>query len=136
MAEQVSTPTKKDVRPRNPLRAWFDVRKDSVNSWAFALNRLTGIGLTVYLFLHLAVLSTLRGGETAWNDFVALAKTPAFLMLDVVLLFGVLFHGLNGVRVALVGSGIGYRRQLTLFWTLMGIGAVLLIVGAVLIFTK
>lgn len=121
---------------RNPLRAWFDVRRKSFTSWAFALNRLTGIGLTVYLFMHLAVLSTLRQGEAGWNEFLAIAKSPPFLMLDVVLLFGVLYHSLNGIRVAMVGSGVGISRQRVLFWVLFGTCMILFVVGSVLIFTK
>ncbi len=127
--------TQDQVRPKRPLLAWFDVRKRNVGSWAFALNRLTGIGLTVYLFLHLVVLSTLLQGEAGWDQFLAIAKTPWFLMLDVVLIFGILFHGLNGVRVALVGMGIAARSHRQLFWALMLIGAVLLVVSAWMVFT-
>ena len=61
--QELTTKPGASVRPRNPLKAWFDVRKRSVSSWAFALNRLTGLGLTLYLFLHLIVLSTLLRGE-------------------------------------------------------------------------
>lgn len=122
------------IRPKRPLKAWFDVRKRNMGSWAFALNRLTGLGLTLYLFIHLGVLTLLLQGESAWDNFVATAKSPLFLMLDVVLLFGLLFHGLNGVRVALVGMGIGVRSQRSLFWTLMVIGIVLLVVGGFLVF--
>ncbi len=124
------------VRPKRPLKSWFDVRKRNMGSWAFALNRLTGMGLALYLFLHLGVLSLLLQGEEGWNQFVAIAKSPIFLTLDVVLLFGLLFHGLNGVRVALVGMGIGVQSQRALFWTLMIIGLVLLVVGGFLVFTK
>lgn len=127
--------TQDQVRPKRPLLAWFDVRKRNVGSWAFALNRLTGIGLTVYLFLHLVVLSTLLQGEAGWDQFLAIAKSPWFLALDVVLIFGILFHGLNGVRVALVGMGIGARNHRQLFWVLMAIGMVLLVVSAWLVFT-
>ena len=38
----------------------------------------------------------LLGGESAWHGFLELATTPVFLGLDVLLLFGLLFHGLNG----------------------------------------
>lgn len=123
------------VRPRNPLKAWFDVRKRSITSWAFALNRLTGIGLTVYLFLHLVVLSTLLRGEEGWDAFVRLARSPYFLAMDVVLIFGMLFHGLNGIRVALVGMGIGARTQRALLWVLILIGAIVLAVAAIRVFT-
>lgn len=123
-----------DVRPKRPLTAWFDVRGHKTGSWAFALNRLTGIGLALYLIIHLVVLSTLLRGEAAWDDFVAMAKTPPFLILDVVLIIGLVFHGLNGVRVALVGTGIAAQRQRSLFWVLMAIGVVVTIAAAILVF--
>ena len=123
-----------DVRPKRPLSAWFDVRGHKTGSWAFALNRLTGLGLALYLFIHLVVLSTLLRGEAAWDDFVKMAKTPAFLLLDVVLIVGLVFHGLNGVRVALVGTGIAAEKQRSLFWILMTIGIVVTIAAAVLVF--
>jgi succinate dehydrogenase / fumarate reductase, cytochrome b subunit len=111
--------------------AWFDVRKHSTGHWAFSLNRFTALGLTFYLYLHLAVLSMLLGGEDSWRGFLELATTPLFLGLDVLLLFGLLFHGLNGLRVALVGTGIAADHQKALFWSLMIFGAILLL-GATL----
>ena len=128
-------PTTDPVRPKAPLRSWFDVRGRSMSTVAFALNRLTAVGLTIYLFLHLAVLSLLVRGPESWDSFVALAKHPLFLLLDVVLLFGVVYHMANGIRVALVGMGIGHPRHKTLFYVLVGIALVLFVVGAVLIFT-
>jgi succinate dehydrogenase / fumarate reductase cytochrome b subunit len=116
--------------------AWFDPRKRDLGSWAFALNRLTGLGLALYLVLHLIVLSLLLQGEEAWNDFVTIAKSPLFLMLDVVLIFGLLFHGLNGIRVSLVGLGIGVASQRRLFWGLSALGLLLTLAGAWLVFTK
>jgi len=128
-------PTTDPVRPKAPLRSWFDVRGRSLSTVAFALNRLTAVGLTVYLFLHLAVLSLLVRGPESWDSFVALAKNPLFLLLDVVLLFGVVYHMANGIRVALVGMGIGHPRHKTMFYVLVGLALVLFVVGAVLIFT-
>jgi succinate dehydrogenase / fumarate reductase cytochrome b subunit len=132
--ETVKSP-RDDIRPRSPLKTWFDVRKRSTGSFAFALNRLTGIGLIAYLLLHLVVLSLLLKGEQGWDAFIALARSPLFLMLEVILIFGVLYHGLNGIRVALVGMGIGVKGERTLFWLLMMIGLGLLIVAAWLVFT-
>ena len=103
---------------------------------AFALNRLTAIGLTIYLFLHLVVLSQLLRGPEGWNSFVAVARSPLFLTLDVVLLFGVVYHMFNGIRVALVGMGVAHRQQRGLFYGLVGLALVLFVVGAILIFTK
>ncbi len=111
--------------------AWFDIRGRSTGHFAFSLNRLTGVGLVVYLYLHLGVLSMLLWGESAWSRFLRLATLPLFLGLDVLLIFGLLAHGLNGLRVALVGSGIAPDHQKALYWALMVFGAILLI-GALL----
>lgn len=113
---------------------WFDPRGRAIGSWAFAVNRITGLGLVFYLYLHLAVLSMLLGGAGSWSDFLRLATTGAFLGLDVLLLFGLLFHGLNGIRVALVGTGIVPDRQKALFWAFTVIGTISLTYGAVRIF--
>jgi len=107
--------------------AWFDVRGRGAGHLAFSLNRLTGLGLTFYLYLHLAVLSQLLRGRDAWSGFLRLATTPAFLGLDVLLILGLLVHGLNGLRVALVGTGVATDRQKGLFWALMTFGAILLL---------
>jgi succinate dehydrogenase cytochrome b subunit len=110
---------------------WFDPRGRAIGSWAFAVNRITGLGLVFYLYLHLGVLSLLLAGESAWNDFLELATTTVFLGLDVLLVFGILFHGLNGVRVALVGTGVVPNRQMALFWAGSVIGTIVLVYAAV-----
>jgi succinate dehydrogenase / fumarate reductase cytochrome b subunit len=110
---------------------WLDPRGRAIGSWAFAVNRVTGLGLVFYLYLHLAVLSLLLAGESSWNDFLEIATTTAFLLLDVLLLFGILFHALNGVRVALVGSGVVPSRQKALFWAGTVIGTIALAYGAI-----
>jgi succinate dehydrogenase / fumarate reductase, cytochrome b subunit len=109
---------------------WFDPRGRAIGSWAFAVNRITGLGLLFYLYLHLGVLSMLLIGESAWNDFLELATKTVFLGLDVLLLFGLLFHGLNGIRVALVGTGLVPNRHKALFWAFTVIGTITLFAGA------
>ena len=66
--------------------------------------------------------------KPAWDNFVAIAKSPLVLMLDVVLIIGILAHGLNGLRLSLIGFGIGVPRQKVMLW----IGLVLTIVFSVL----
>ena len=105
---------------------WFDPRGRTIGGWAFAVNRITGLGLVFYLYLHLAVLSMLLRGASAWDDFLRIATTTAFLGLDVLLVFGLLFHGLNGVRVALIGTGLVPGKQRALFWAGTIVGTILL----------
>lgn len=114
--------------------AWFDVRSRSTGHLAFSLNRITGLGLVAYLYLHLAVLSTLLVGEDSWNGFLELATSPIFLGLDVLLVFGLLAHGLNGTRLSLIGSGFVTDHQKALFWSLMAFGVILLVYTALHVF--
>jgi succinate dehydrogenase / fumarate reductase cytochrome b subunit len=85
--------------------------------------------------LHLVVLSLLTRGPEGWDPFVALARSPAFLLLDVVLLAGIIGHGLNGLRVALIGTGILVRWQRQLLVGLAVIGVLLLILSGILVFS-
>ncbi len=115
---------------------WLDPRGRGLGMWAFAVHRITGIGLVAYLLLHLLVLSILAQGQAGWDSFVALAQTPVFLALDVVLIAGILLHGLNGIRVALLGTGYGLRRQKPAFVGLVIVAAILLALASFRIFAS
>ena len=114
--------------------AWFDLRNRSTGHLAFSLNRITGLGLVFYLYLHLGVLSLLLGGEDSWSGFLEVATLPLFLGLDVLLVFGLLVHGLNGTRLALVGSDYVPNHQKAMFWALMVFGAIVLVYTALHVF--
>lgn len=102
------------------LATWADARGRREGWIAFILMRVTGIGLVSYLVMHLVALSTLLRGPDAWADFLHFAHSPAVLALDGVLIFGMVFHGLNGLRVGLLGLGYGSRHQAQLFWGALG----------------
>jgi succinate dehydrogenase / fumarate reductase cytochrome b subunit len=106
---------------------WLDPRGRTLGHVAFLGNRITGLGLVVYLYLHLGVLSMLLRGEEAWNDFLEIATTTGFLLLDVLLVFGLLYHGLNGVRVTLVGTGFVPDRHRAMWWAGAVLGTVALV---------
>lgn len=85
-------------------------------------------------YLHLGVLSLLARDQSSWDPFVLLARSPYYLALDVLLLAGILIHGLNGLRVALTGFDVGVRAQKTLFGILMLAAAVALVTAALKMF--
>jgi succinate dehydrogenase cytochrome b subunit len=113
-SEQREHPSK----PANLWR-WFDPRFRGVGTFAFIMNRISGIGLTVYLFLHLVVLSTLARGPQAYDQFIALVKNPLFLAMEFVVVAGVLLHGFNGLRIAITSFGLANRFQKQLFFGFM-----------------
>ena len=118
-----------DSRQNPHSSRWFELRLRPVGMLAFMLHRLSGIGLVFYLFLHLAVLSKLRGGPASWDSFLALVRSPLFLVMDGILLLGVLIHGLNGLRLTLIGLNIGLRWQKASFWAILGLSLLLALWG-------
>jgi succinate dehydrogenase / fumarate reductase cytochrome b subunit len=96
---------------QRPRPRWLDPHGRHLGTWAFVANRLTGLGLVGYLYLHLVILSTLLRGPEAWDGLVELFRRPVFLAFDLLLVAGLAFHGLNGLRVALVGSGLLVDRH-------------------------
>lgn len=119
---------------RRHVVRWFVPLGRGMGMWAYVVNRVAGLGLVVYLYLHLGILSLLSGGAGSWNWFVAVARSPLVLALDVLLIAGALVHGLNGLRVGLVGFGFAVRLQRPLFVALMAVALVALVASALKIY--
>ncbi len=86
---------------------------------AYLLHRITGILLTVYLFIHIGTMSLARIQGLTFEDVMATFRQPLFLFVDWVIFVGVLVHALNGIRIILFDLGIGIRRQAAIFWAIM-----------------
>jgi len=88
-------------------RVWFDARGRHLGTWAFIFNRLSGLLLAAYLFVHLAVISLLVWSPDAYNRFIRLAESPPVLLFDIALAGMLLYHSLNGLRIILLSLGVG-----------------------------
>lgn len=113
---------------------WVDVRHRGPGTWAYALNRVTGLALVAYLYIHLAVLSLLARGPASYDRFVDLVRSPLFLALDLVLIAGWLIHALNGLRLTVVGLGFGVRAERTMLVAATVAGLAALLVSGLLLF--
>jgi succinate dehydrogenase / fumarate reductase cytochrome b subunit len=123
--------------PQKPSAAWkwFDPRGRESGSWAFILNRLSALGLTIYLYLHLTVLGQLSQGPEAFDSFVTTAKSPLILIGELLVIAGALYHGLNGLRIALTSFGIAVPYQRQLFYGIFLLTIVGSVIFAVRMFT-
>lgn len=101
----------------------------TIGMWAWILHRLTGLGLVLYIFIHIVLMSSsLLRGQQAFDAMLSyLMGHPVFQVLETLLLGAALYHGFNGIRILLfdLGLGIGVRRQKLLFWIFMIIAAIL-----------
>ena len=108
--------------------SWFFPVGRQAGGWAFALNRVTAIGLTIYLFLHLSVLSLLAQGPGSYNKFLALTENPIIKFGEWAVVAAVFLHGLNGIRIILTSFGMGVTRQKQLFYGFMIIAVVIILI--------
>jgi succinate dehydrogenase cytochrome b556 subunit len=97
--------------------------------WSWLLQRITGLLLVIYLFIHLWVLHYSNAGKATFDEILLRLQSPVFLIFDLMLLALVIFHGLNGVRIVIIDLGISNRAQRVLFWGLMLLGLGLFLFG-------
>jgi succinate dehydrogenase cytochrome b subunit len=121
-------------RPLRGAAGWANVKGRHLGWVAFFTNRVTGLLLIAYLYLHLAVLYMLTEGAGSWASVLHLFKNHYFLALESLLILFILVHGLNGIRVALVGTGVGVRHQKAWFTAAMTGSAVLYLVVVLVMF--
>ena len=107
------------------LAYWLEPRWRDPGWLAFALNRLTGHILILYLVLHLIVLSQLVDGAAGWDRLLGIFGSRPFLVADVLLIAAVVFHGLNGLRVAALTFGFGAQRTGGLIMLVLAVSAAL-----------
>ncbi len=114
---------------------WFDPRSRTISYLGFILNRITALGLTLYLFLHLFMLSQLAQGPGAYDSFLETVHNPIFTFGEVLVVLAGCMHGLNGIRIVLNSLGIGARSQKAMLVTFMSIAILIGLYFAVRMFS-
>ncbi|MHC1784995.1 MAG: hypothetical protein AB9891_19955 [Anaerolineaceae bacterium] len=107
---------------------WFDPRGRSASSWAFILNRITALGLTLYLMLHLIMLGQLAKGPEAYDGFIELVHNPLFAFGELLVVAAGIMHGLNGIRIAATGLGFGglQHKKMLAVAALLSLGLIIM----------
>lgn len=96
--------------------------------WSWALHRITGVTVFFFLFVHVLDTALVRVSPQIYDEAIAIYKTPIVALMEMGLVFCVLFHALNGVRVILVdfwSNGPRYQKQM--LWGIIGLLVVLLV---------
>lgn len=96
---------------------------------AFNLQRITGILVLIYLFLHIGVLRAIVSGPEFYKERIEGITGPVFELLEWLLLFTVIFHTLNGLRILCVDFLGMVKLQKPLFWAVTFLVAVIMVVS-------
>lgn len=67
---------------------------------SFLLHRLTGLGTLLFLFIHILDTATVHFFPNLYAHAIAIYQTVPFELGEIVLVFSVLYHGANGLRIA------------------------------------
>ena len=76
--------------------------KGREGQWLWVLHRISGLGVLFYLIIHVYDMSLAFFDVPVHEQMIALFKTPVFSVLELVLGALLIFHAINGVRVALL----------------------------------
>jgi succinate dehydrogenase / fumarate reductase cytochrome b subunit len=149
------------TRPPRPYRPglWTRLAEGlrspyGVGQWSWLLHRVTGLGVLAFLIVH--ILDTffvvaypglydhtlsLYSGRVPWALDAQGQPTYywpirwAFRLGELALIACVVFHAVNGVRVALVDLWVeGTRYQKAMFGWVVGVFAVLMLIAAFFVF--
>jgi succinate dehydrogenase / fumarate reductase cytochrome b subunit len=126
------------------VKGWVYAGRYSIERYLYVFHRVSGLGLILYLLLHIIETGQRIGGPVQWAALMALFDTLIFRILEYVVFIGFVFHALNGLR--LLATELGFflgrptqpvypypsslRRHRPLTFALMALAAVALVLGA------
>ena len=100
-------------------------------SWA--LHRVTGLGVLLFLLLHIVDIFLVNYGPDAFNELLFLYRHPVFRIGEIILVAGLYYHAANGVRIILIDFWPqAYRYERELFYGVIAVFLLAFIPTAVL----
>jgi succinate dehydrogenase cytochrome b subunit len=84
--------------------------------WSWLLHRITGLGVLLFLLVHIVDITLIGFGPTVYNDAIAIFSTGIIRLVSVALIASVIFHAFNGIRIILIDFWpAGYKFQRPMF---------------------
>jgi len=125
------------------LMGWLAGGRYGAERYAYALHRLTGLGILAYFLMHIFVTGSRVGGPEQWDSAMAFFDSPVFKVGEFMVFLAFAYHALNGIRLIFVELGFlvgkpglpsypynySTLRQRPLFVAVMVIALVLMIIG-------
>lgn len=68
---------------------------------SYLLHRLSGLGTLLFLTIHILDTATVYFAPDLYQHAIAIYRSTPFMLGEIVLVFLVIFHGTNGLRIAL-----------------------------------
>ena len=103
-------------------------------SWAFVFHRISGVGVWLFIVLHVIDIWLAGSNPDAYNEILAFYASPLGRVMEVFLGAALLYHALNGMRILIIdlwpSMTVHHRKLWWASWIIfIGVG----IPGALLI---
>lgn len=92
------------------------IRNRFAGAYAFWIHRITGIIITLFLFLHIWTLGSVFRGKDAYDYAITKFDTKFGYAFQYALLLIVAAHLLNGIRITIIDLCQVTRAQKKLLW--------------------
>ncbi len=83
--------------------------------WSWLLHRVTGLGVLLFLLVHIVDITLIGFGPIVYNDGIKIFSLGIVRLVSLALIASVLYHSLNGLRILVVDfwpAGAKYQRQM------------------------
>jgi succinate dehydrogenase / fumarate reductase cytochrome b subunit len=90
--------------------------------WSWLLHRVTGLGVLLFLLIHIVDITLIGFGPKVYNDSLLVFDYPIVRLVSLALIGSVLFHAFNGIRILIIDfwpSGHKYQKQM--FYTVLAL---------------
>jgi len=125
------------------LWGWLGGGRYGAERYAYALHRITGLGILAYFLMHIFVTGARAGGPAEWDSRMAFFGRPVFKTGEFLVFLAFVYHAINGIRLSLVELGYmvgkpglpsypynySTLRQRPLFLAMMVVAAALMVIG-------
>lgn len=88
------------------LWGWLGGGRYGIERYAYALHRLTGLGILLYFIMHIFVTGSRMLGHEAWTQTMQSFERPVFKFGEYLVFAAFAFHALNGLRLLFTELGM------------------------------
>jgi succinate dehydrogenase / fumarate reductase cytochrome b subunit len=81
---------------------------------SFILHRLTGLGTLLFLTVHILDTSTVYFFPSLYQHAIEIYRSTPFMLGEIALVFCVIYHGVNGARIAVFDLFTPQRWQVSM----------------------
>lgn len=95
--------------------------KGKAQQWMWVAHRVSGLGMLFFLILHVFGMSAASFRPEVHEAMLETYKTPLFSLLELPLAACLIFHAVNGTRIALLELKPEWwdKQELALKWSLI-----------------